>query len=211
MLRFISFLSCLAVLATLVFAAPSHAAGTCDNPKGFVSNLGDSILSTLKDKSLSASAKEEKLTAMFNEHVDTKWLAKFTVGRFWKEATDEQKTEFVKVYGDYISDYYVSKYTKYTDETFSVTGEKPLSDDEFVVESLINRGSEPAIAVNYRVKKVADCYKVHDFVVEGVSMINTQRADFGSTLSSSGFDGLIEQLKKRKLADGDERSEAARK
>ncbi|MEC8370139.1 MAG: ABC transporter substrate-binding protein, partial [Pseudomonadota bacterium] len=47
------------------------------------------------------------------------------------------------------------------------------------------------LKVDWRVRRINDRYKIIDVVVEGVSMLVTQKAEFGAVLRQRGVDGLI--------------------
>ena len=61
---------------------------------------------------------------------------------------------------------------------------------------MIRPGAEN-IRVDWRLRK-AGSFKIIDIMVEGVSMVITQRADFASVIQSrGGIPGLIEMLRQR--------------
>ena len=53
--------------------------------------------------------------------------------------------------------------------------------------------SEP-ISVDYRVRKADSGFKIFDVIIEGVSMISTQRSEFASVIGNNSIDYLIDQL-----------------
>jgi ABC-type transporter MlaC component len=50
---------------------------------------------------------------------------------------------------------------------------------------------------DWRVRKFKGGYKVVDVVIEGVSMLSTQRAEFSAVLRKFGPGGLIDALQTR--------------
>jgi phospholipid transport system substrate-binding protein len=63
------------------------------------------------------------------------------------------------------------------------------------VRTKINSSSGRAIKVDWRVRNIKDHYKIIDVLVEGVSMLVTQKAEFGAVLRQQGIDGLIKILR----------------
>ena len=61
-----------------------------------------------------------------------------------------------------------------------------------------NEGAPP-VRVNWRVARKDAMYKIVDVVVEGTSMSNTLRSDFGSIIRQRGnkVSGLIEALREK--------------
>ena len=64
-----------------------------------------------------------------------------------------------------------------------------------VVVTEISRPSGPPLVAGWRVRGGAGTYKILDVIVEGVSMLATQRSEFASVVRSQGVDGLIEVLR----------------
>ena len=64
--------------------------------------------------------------------------------------------------------------------------------------------SEPVL-VDYRVReskntKGGSGYKIFDVIVEGVSLITTQRSEFASVITNNGIDYLIGQLAAKSIS-----------
>ena len=57
--------------------------------------------------------------------------------------------------------------------------------------------------IDWRVRRVINRFKIIDVVVEGVSMLVTQKAEFGAVIRERGVDGLINVLRSQldRLAD----------
>ena len=60
-------------------------------------------------------------------------------------------------------------------------------------------GKQP-IAIDYRMAKSADGWKVFDVVVEDLSLVINYRGTFASEVSRSGIDGLIKVLDEKNRA-----------
>jgi len=62
------------------------------------------------------------------------------------------------------------------------------------VNSIIVRKSGQRIPVNYNLSRVGSSWKVYDFSIENVSMVQSYRSQFSGVLASSGLTGLIQRL-----------------
>ena len=72
------------------------------------------------------------------------------------------------------------------------------SPGEYFVETTINDSDGKAYNVSYKVKQAEKgAFKIYDITAEGVSMITTQRSEFGSILSRDGMEGLIYKLEQK--------------
>ena len=179
-------------------AAASRAA-TSAGADDFVRGLGSDAIHMLSDKSLDASQREDEFRRLLHKGFDVDEISRFVLGRFWRQATDEQKSEYRKLFEDYLVKAYSARLGDYSGETFLVKNFNPTEDDDVVVHSQIDRpGAEP-IRVDWRCRKSDSDYKIIDVVVDGVSMAITQRQEFTSVIQNGGgkIDVLIDQLRKK--------------
>lgn len=189
---------CAAVSFGLFFASPASAE-TVENASKYVETLGNSAIATLSDKSMAKEVKQAKIEKLFRENVDIAWIGKFVLGRFWRQASDEQKKNYMLQYETFLVHNYATRFTDYTSGSFKITDAKSDGDDEFTVSMQIKSdeaGSEP-VMVDYKIrtdKGHKNNFAVFDIIVEGVSMITTQRSEFTSVVANKGMDYLISQL-----------------
>ena len=63
----------------------------------FISDLANRVISIVQKDNLSSEAKEEQLNELFLKSVDTKWIAKFSMGRYWRQLDSTQKNDFLNL------------------------------------------------------------------------------------------------------------------
>jgi phospholipid transport system substrate-binding protein len=186
-----------ALAAALFVSATSvaQAASTQDAAK-YIETVGNQAVATISDKSLDKAKKQTKLETLFGDSVDFKWVGRFVIGRYWRDASDAQKERYLTEYKKFLILHYTSRFTDYTSGSFKITGSKQDGEGEFTVGMQIQpggSGGEPVL-VDYRVRADGKNFKIFDVIVEGVSLIATQRSEFGAVLAKGGIDHLIEQL-----------------
>lgn len=203
-------LASLAVAASLC-QTPALASGADDASK-YVEKIGTQALSTITNTSFSKSQKQSRLDKMFADNVDIAWVARFVMGRYWRQATDAQKNKYLKAYQTFLIKHYTSRFTDYTSGSFTITGVREDGESEYTVgmELVGEKKNEPPVLVDYRVRKEGGGFKIFDIIVEGVSLITTQRSEFASVISDHSIDYLIAQLEKKSLPDSLSGATAAR-
>lgn len=161
--------------------------------RGFVSDMTQSGLAFLADENLTQSEKTASFRKLLNRSFDLDAIGKFTIGRYWKQMTPDQKSEYLKLFNDMVVRTYSRRFSEYQGQTVEVTGSRPNGDNEAFVDSTINdpNGSEP-VKVVWRVRNKGGNMKIIDVVVAGVSMSVTQRSDFASVIQRGG--GNVEAL-----------------
>lgn len=187
-----------AVLIFVICASISgvaRATATPEGAKNFVQNVGDKVIDIVADNKTSIDKKEKLLNEMFVSTVDIDWIAKFVAGRYWRESDNEQQKKYLQVYNKYLIHTYVPKFKRYTNQKMTIGKFFAEGDDEFLVETTINDDVEGKVyKVDYKLRKGPQGFKIYDIIAEGVSMITTQRSEFGSILSREGMASLITKL-----------------
>jgi phospholipid transport system substrate-binding protein len=132
---------------------------------------------------------------LFLQTVDVKWIARFALGKYWNQASDEQRAKYLEVHKKFLLNGYIPKFREYNNQKIKVTKSSQISEDEYLVETKIISQDGTEVNVSYKVKKHEDAkYIAFDVIAEGVSLITTERADFASVLSRDGIDALITKL-----------------
>jgi len=171
-------------------AAPGDDAGK------YIQGLGDQALVVITNQHFNPNQKQKALEKIFSDNVDFPWVGRFVMGHFWRQATDEQKARYLKEYQKFLILHYTSRFTRYSSGTFKVTSAKDDGDGEFTVSMQLQSdepNSEPVL-VDYRVRQEDGGFRIFDVIVEGVSLITTQRSEFASVITNNGIDYLIDQL-----------------
>jgi phospholipid transport system substrate-binding protein len=197
------FASVIVLLVTCLGSYTATAAITDDASK-YIQNLGDQALGVISNPKFGPNDKQKALEKMFSNSVDFPWVGRFVMGHFWREASEEQKSRYLQEYQKFLVLHYTSRFTQYTSGTFKVTSSRDDGDNECTV-SMELKSDEPnaePVLVDYRVRKEDGGFKIFDVIVEGVSLITTQRSEFASVITNNGIDYLINKLaEKSKTGD----------
>ena len=117
---------------------------------------------------------------------DLPLIARFTVGRYWRSASEAEQAEFMAVFEDYLVATYAARLGNYSGQLLRVMNNRDLDENEVVVSSEIQQGTAPAIKVDWRVRRTAATWRIIDISVEGVSMAVAQRSEFGAVIRAKG-------------------------
>jgi phospholipid transport system substrate-binding protein len=183
--------ACRLLLILLLVAAPALAAG---DPAGFISELGARTLQFINQKQLSQQQREERFRELLREGFDTRQISVFVLGPYWRNASEQQRQEFMKLFEDYIVKAYTIRFSEYTGEQFKITGSRPEGDGTVVSSQIVRPNGGPPIRVDWRVVKAGEGFKIADVVVENISMIKTQKDEFAAVIQRNG--GQLEALLK---------------
>jgi phospholipid transport system substrate-binding protein len=176
-------------------APPARAA---EPPTQFIQDLGDKALKVVADPTLSADSRKATLSALFFSDFDVPYIGRFVLGRYWRVATDQQKADYLKVFGPYVVAIYADRFTAYGNVIFKATGQSAIDQTMSVVHSTVDRGGgAPIIDIDWRVENTPSGYKIVDVIAENLSLSLTKRDEFGSVIENGGgnVQTLIDMLK----------------
>lgn len=188
----------LATASIIAFATPTFAADTlCDS---FAKTMTRHIVDVFHDSSQSEAQKRAELSSVFQKAVDTDWIGKFVLGRFWKVANSAEQAEYLKDYRAYLTHNYVSKFNDedgMSVDDITLGALTPQTAGQFEAKTLIKRKGEEDVGVDYLLDDTSGKCQVHDIKVEGVSLLTTQRSEFSALANSAGVKGVIDAMKKQ--------------
>ena len=189
------------ILLTLFLLFSFDALAQNDTPqemiKKFVQIIGDQIIDVAKDKSLSEFQKKQKIINIIDKSTDSKWIARFVLGKNHKTVSEEQKKQFMSMYREFMINTYGPKFNSYDGKKFAVNSVEKQSNFYLVKSEFIPKNSDVAIFFDFRIKENEGNFFIVDFIAEGVSLIETQRSEFNSSINEEGMDKFLENLKKR--------------
>jgi len=186
---------CAGVLASLILSTVAMAQTEAPKePRAFVDALGADVLAIIKSPNIAMPERQQRFRDLFQKAFDVPKIARFVVGRHWNQATPDDQSKYLQVFGSYVSTIYAGQFSQYQGESFKTTGARQIGDGESVVQSEIVRAGNPSIQIGFRVDNSSGAFKIVDVTVEGVSLIVTKRDEFGSVLSQEGMPGVIKRM-----------------
>lgn len=164
--------------------------------EGFIGSLSQKAITELQ----SATTDKEraaKLLPILQEFFDMPKLAKHTLGAYWKRATPDEQTEYVKVFTEYMSAVYGKRFAEYSGQSLAVQRINEKGDSSTVFT--IVKGAQGEPRVDWDVNTAGGHNTITDVRVEGLSLAETHRQEFASVISSNGgkVQALIDILKKK--------------
>lgn len=133
-------------------------------------------------------------------HFDFERMTMLAVGKDWARATPEQRQALTAAFRSLLVRTYSGALALYKDHKIDVKPVKADNTDNVAVRSQVSAPGSPPIAMDYRMHRVADSWKIHDVTVEGVSLVTTYRSSFKTELDRGGFDGLIKLVSDKSAA-----------
>ena len=165
--------------------------------ENFVNSFADSAISILSSDSLSDAERTSSFTELVMSSIDLNLISKFVLSKAWKNASDEQKEEYLIAFKDYFVNSYANKLDQYTGEKVDVIGSQEAGKYVIVESNIIREGTDTLkINLKWRLLNKDNQIKIIDLNIEGISLVIAQREEFQSFLANNDYDldKLIEKI-----------------
>ena len=167
-----------------------------------ISQLQENKKEMLDDSSVVMGIVEELLMP----HFASKTIARKVLGKHARKVTDEQKKQFADAFQFYMIRFYSKAFASYSNQTFeyldvpNFVGEKRVT----VKTKLVQSGGQP-IPIDYKMQRSGDSWKIIDIKIEGISLVISNRSQFGPQISRDGIETVIAKLEyKNQQAEANE-------
>jgi phospholipid transport system substrate-binding protein len=198
-----SLIAGLALMGALVPAPVVRAALPTAAAEEVVQRLVDRLWQLLSEQGVGA-LDEQDLLAALEEGTDLTLLGRLVLGRYWREANPRQRTMYLQLFRRYMVQTFVQRLRQYVANdpgqpgpVFQVVASRPVGNSDILVQSrVLPPGGQP-LRVDWRLRERPDGPVIIDLIIEGISLLVTQRSEFAAVLERTGVDGLLTELNAR--------------
>lgn len=188
-------------LCLLLIAGLSMGA-SADRPKQIVEETVDKVLKVLRDPKLQGAehrqTRLDKIRDIANRVFDWEDMAKRSLGVHWRNLDKKQQQRFVDVFKGLLADRYMSDLDRFQgNEKVQVKDAQKLSEDVSKVNTVIVTHSGERVPIDYFMHPEDGTWRIHDFSVEGVSLVSHYRQSFSRYLVNKDFDSLVSRLEQK--------------
>ena len=141
---------------------------------------------------------QSKLEQYVIPDLDFDTMTKLAVGKFWRQADDNQQVELVEQFKTLLLNTYTGALTQYSGGSIKFDPFRPESrDDRAVVSSTFSEPGGNDVPVTYKLRGKDDSWFIYDIEVDAISLVTSYRSAFTNEIDKGGIAGLIETLKER--------------
>lgn len=186
---------------------PARASDLATAAAAFIEKRGNDVINVLNGNT-SIEAKRDAVSEILRDSVDVRGVAQFVLGRHWRTANEQQRSEYLRLFEETIIRNLSSRFGELRGVTFAVARSQMAAEDEALVSTTVNRPNNPSLTLEWRVSAANGKPQVIDLVAEGTSLRITQRSEYGAVVQrSGGMDGLLRAMRQQ-LAQLEQREQA---
>jgi len=159
------------------------------NPSDLINEIVDQASMILSSDD-PVESKIIKLNDIAERSVDINGIGMYTLGKYRKSISEEDKSKYQKLFKSYFLKSFSSRLVDYTDPKINVVSEKKVSDKYTIVNSILeaNKG-RPEVKIDWRIyTKNPEKPLIRDLMVEGLSLARTQKEEFNSVIQNNNGD-----------------------
>ena len=162
-------------------------------PDIFVQSTVNRASEALNNK-YSKEEKIEKLKQIASETVDIRGIGYYTLGAYRKNISESEINQYEMLFEQYFLKSFSSRLAEYSNPEIEVVSKKKLNENYTIVSSvLVGTEQRPEVKIDWRIyTKNPEIPLIRDLIIEGLSLVRTQKEEFSSIIQSN--DGDINAL-----------------
>ena len=159
------------------------------DPSSLINDIVDEAAAVLSSDD-PVESKIIKLNAIAENSVDIEGIGMYTLGKYRKTISEDQRNKYQKLFKSYFLKSFSSRLVDYTNPKINVVSQKKINAKYTIVNSILEATSKrPQVKIDWRIyTKNPDKPLIRDLIVEGLSLARTQKEEFASILSSNNND-----------------------
>ncbi len=187
----------------LVLALMCSVALAVQSPLALMQGMSLKVLAGLSKNQAQLKANPAIISNLVHQYlipnIDTERMAGSVLGRdIWMKATPVQKAQFIQLFTKLVISTYSSALASYNGDVIQFYPMRGGFDQPSVqVNSVIVRQNGQTIGVNYNLEQIGGTWKIYDFAIENISMVQSYSSQFAGTLAAGGLPALLQKLQQR--------------
>lgn len=179
----------------LAAPSPAHALSE-DAAREHVREAIDEVLALVKAPG-TGTEKAGRFRRILEDHAAMPEIARFAAGIAWRDMSASQQDAFVDAFSQFVAETYARRFQEYSSETVTITGVQDGGRRGLIVRSEVSQPGGQPVVVDWLVNDRPGRLVIADLIIEGVSLVVTQREEIGAMLEkrNGDVDQLISDLR----------------
>ncbi len=173
-----------------------------------VGELAGEVWGLLRSGDLDPRTRLDRLTGLLQSKTDVALLSRLVLGQHWQRLTEAQQARYRELFGQVVLrnlakrlDQYASGATGALDQHFRMTGSQAVGKQDVLVRSTVTTPAGDTVGVDWRLRNAAEGPVIIDLIIEGISLLVSQRSEFAAVIERSDMEGLLTELQARATSE----------
>ncbi|MFB9968608.1 phospholipid-binding protein MlaC [Pseudoroseomonas cervicalis] len=178
--------SALATPFAIALAGPARAEIDINRAASFIESTGQQLVGVINAAGQPVAQRRQRVAAVLRQAVDVEGVGRFILGRWWRTASPAEQQEYMKLFEETLIRNLSARFGEYEGVRFSLGRSQQRTEDDVLVNTIIERPNSAAFSLDWRVGDVGGQPKVVDVIAEGTSLRLTQRSEYSAVISRNG-------------------------
>jgi|TARA_R110000868_G_scaffold373740_1_gene637980 phospholipid transport system substrate-binding protein len=186
------------LILTISFAASGKQS---DDPYIFVKDVASATFAKMKQNQTLIKSDPDALSKIVEQqllpHVDHVYAALSVLGTQARDIPREKLELYFEQFRLYLLSTYSNALSSYTNQIVEFEPSRPSDGKKTVsVKALIKEAGKPDISITFQVRRNKENqWKAFDLTAEGISMVQSKRAEFAPMIRQKGIDSVIDFMR----------------
>lgn len=197
------------VLATGLMAlawsvAPTLARADNAGAEQVVQGLVEDIWTTLRRNDDDNNRRVDDLRALLEARTDVALISRLALGRHWQRLPEAQRQDYQELFRLVVIGSMARRLNTYAEdaaspleERFRIVGSAPAGTSDVLVRSKVFPSNAQPLSLDWRLRAGNSGPVIIDLIIEGASLLVSQRSEFAAVIERYDLDGLLAELRAR--------------
>jgi phospholipid transport system substrate-binding protein len=185
----------LTLVAIWILVLPAEA----ESPTAYVRGILDKTMAVQNDASLDAKARSRAIHQIIAQSFDFPMMARDTLGATYGQISAGQRQQFTNTFDYLFQDSYSRLVLNFLKRENIQYGQERQEGGKARVDTSIVRTND-TIPVTYLMHSTSRGWLLYDVVVDGVSILENYRNEFGRVIRSNSFGFLLNRMEEQRRA-----------
>ncbi|OGO75763.1 MAG: toluene tolerance protein [Chromatiales bacterium RIFOXYA1_FULL_46_5] len=191
----------------LVAQASAVEVKTYDDPYKMIEAVADQTFRRISNDQPVIEKNIEHLRVIVNEelvpYIDSRYAAFRVIGNYIKQTKPEDRDAFVVAFKDYMVATYAGALTQYKNQKVIFEPARAVGSQNIVtIKTRVIDPGKPDINIEFKLRRAKDSqnWQVFDMVAEGISLLDSKRAELGNLIRQQGLASVTALLVEKSKA-----------
>jgi phospholipid transport system substrate-binding protein len=183
---------------------PTSVSASSPSAEQVVQGLVEDIWATLNTNGVDEKSRVDQLVMLLEARTDVGLIGRLALGRHWNRLPEAQQQDYQELFRDVVIRSMARRLNGYAEdakgaieERFQILSSAPAGKDDTLVRSKVFPKNGQPLALDWRLRAGDAGPIIIDLIVEGASLLVSQRSEFAAVIERSDLDGLLAELRAR--------------
>jgi len=159
----------------------------------FVDGLATQAYQVMADHALSMQERDARARALIDHGFNVRYMSLLALGSYARDFDEKKLDDYETKFGDFLCGKYARLVENYGVVRFRAIDAEQVGRRDALVHLMIYRKGD-AVDTEWRVRMFEGEPRIIDVQVSGLSLMQSERADFAAVIKQSGYKGLFDAL-----------------